>query len=177
MFTIINKLPGSLDEYDRENREEIVTLGYIKACQTHPDGTSMLLLEGICRLTVQEYFSDQPYPTLKVIPTPEPQNDPDILESLRLETLELLEKIQVKGGEISEEAIFHLRQVHTPQHFVDHAAVSYLKSTVETQSILKCSDPVQRYSKLLKHLNRSYQQIELIDAMIGPLIPSEIGRN
>ena len=149
----------------------------MKACQTYADGTSMVLLAGLCRLTVQEYLMDEPYLQLRVAPVEESASDPEMLESLRTETLRLLEQIHLQGGEISDETLYHLRQINKPQHFVDHAAASFLKSMTVTQTLLKCSDPVQRYSTLLTHLQRYYHRIELLNGIIGDMEPDDIMRN
>ncbi len=177
MFTIVNSTPDDLTSNPIAAFKETTTLGFVKACQTYADGTSMVMLEGICRLTVQQYLSDAPFLKLRVTPLNEASSDPVALETLRNKTLELLEKIHLQGGEISGEAIQHLRQINTPQHFVDHAAASFLKNMDATQTLLKCSDPIQRYSSLLTHLRSYYQRIELINSIVGNLNPDDIQLN
>lgn len=178
LFTVVNSLPDELPDADTTTAlKDTVTLGYVKACQTYSDGTSMVMLAGLCRLTVQEYLTDMPYLKLKVTPSIEPPTDPLMLESLREQTLRLLEKIHNFGGGVSDETLHHLRQINVPQHFVDHAAASFLTNTTTTQTLLKCTDPVQRYSTLLTHLHQSYERIELLDSIVGNMDPDDIQRN
>ena len=178
VFTVVSSFPDELSESGITSAiNETVTLGYVKACQTYSDGSSMVMLAGLCRLTVQEYLSDAPYLQLRVKPSIEPPTDPSMLEDLREQTLSLLEKIHDHGGEVSNETLHHLRQINVPQHFVDHAAASFLKNTTTTQTLLNCSDPVQRYSTLLTHLHRSYYKIELLNSIVGDIDPDDIQRN
>lgn len=177
MFTIIHSIPDEAALHTEHPFNECVTLGCVKACQTYSDGTSMVLLEGICRLTVQQCLTDGPYLQLEVAPIIENNADPAALESLRNQTLQLLEKIHHVGGEISDEAMEHLRNINQPHHFVDHAAASFFKSTTATQQLLKLSDPLTRYSTLLQHLKQYYQRFEWIDSIIRDIPPEDIGRN
>ncbi len=177
MFTIIHAIPDEAALHTELPFNECVTLGCVKACQTYSDGTSMVLLEGICRLTVQQCLTDGPYLQLEVAPVIENTADPAALESLRIQTLQLLEKIHHVGGEISDEAMEHLRNINQPHHFVDHAAASFFKSTSATQQLLKLSDPLTRYSTLLQHLKQYYQRFEWIDSIIRDIPPEDIGRN
>ena len=58
LFTVVNAIPEEFCPTGEATLNETVTLGYMKACQTYADGTSMVLLAGLCRLTVQEYLMD-----------------------------------------------------------------------------------------------------------------------
>lgn len=177
MFTVIHSVPDEAALETNLPLNECVTLGCVKACQTYSDGTSMVLLEGICRLSVERFLTQEPYLQLEVIPVSETASDPATLESLRSQTLLLLEKIHRVGGEISDEAIEHLRGINQPHHFVDHAAASFFKSASATQQLLKHSNPLTRYSTLLHHLRQYYQRIEWIDSIIKDIPPEDIGRN
>ncbi|MCG8527488.1 MAG: LON peptidase substrate-binding domain-containing protein [Opitutales bacterium] len=177
MFTIVSPANERSSDPLLAQTPEIVTVGFVKACQTYEDGTSTVLLEGIVRARVEEYVRHFPYPVLRVTSLEDYPHDGDKLFSLKSKTLQLIESIHHQGGEVSEDLIHHLKQIDLPEHFVDHATASCVQNSAEKMRILKCTNPVQRYESLLHRLQTELYHIKLLNEIKGDLSVDQIRNN
>ena len=49
-----------------EPPHRIATVGIIRACQENDNGTSNLLLQGLCRVEITEIIQDEPYRKIRI---------------------------------------------------------------------------------------------------------------
>jgi len=174
MLTILTRPDlGQVEHTD----PEIVTLGYLKACQTYPDGTSMVLLEGISRAQVDGLVREDPYPIIAVTPIEEAPSDALELQKLRQQTLDMIETIHQSGGNISESLLEQLKEVEPPQHFVDHVTAACLQNPTDKRRILQSNNPVIRYEWLILQLQKELAYLNLLNQIKGDLTPDQIRKN
>jgi Lon protease-like protein len=174
-FTVIPNLPDQGSPYEPAH-EETITVGCLRACQTHRDGSSTVLLEGICRAVVADYLTENPYPILKINPCRD-HADPTHLSKLRNQALSLLEEIHRNSDLISTEMLNHLKKIGQPQLFLDHVAASIIENQMEKQLILKCNDPVKQYANLMDRLRINLDRIQLLNQVLGNFDQDAIERN
>src|SRR5206468_5304721 len=58
------KLVGLENQFEPPHR--IASVGIVRACQENSDGTSNLLLQGVCRVEFLEILSDEPYRRVRI---------------------------------------------------------------------------------------------------------------
>jgi Lon protease-like protein len=174
MFTVIQKLPSS----DSSNPPEITaTLGCLKACQTHADGTSTVLLEGVCRVRIVDYLEGQPYPVLKIAKESQNQADAAKLTMLRAQTISLLEEINGCSTIIDDNLLEHFKEINPPQLFVDHVTASIIENSALKHRILNCPDPYERFASLIRRLQHRLYQIQVLREVLGNPPKESIERN
>lgn len=78
--------PGAVDP-----PHKIATVGIIRACQKAENDTSNLLLQGICRVEIQDIVRERPYRLINIKPlTSVAGGNPAQLELMRVEVMRLL---------------------------------------------------------------------------------------
>lgn len=165
MFTILNMDPDLTIPTIR-NLQECATLGCVKASQTYENGSSLVLLEGICRVEIVDFINDTVYPQVRIRSMDDEFPDPlqfKQLNQLKDETLQLLETINDHRGKCSEDIMVYLREIKLPQVFVDHVTVSFIKNDFDKMKILQTRDPLKRYSTLLNLLHKDLRKLELVN--------------
>src|SRR4051812_15639555 len=69
---------------DREPSHRIASVGIVRACQKNDNGTSNLLLQGLCRVEIAAIVADEPYRRIRVRAlASQPGATPDENETLR----------------------------------------------------------------------------------------------
>jgi len=58
------KTGGDQEQFERSHR--VASVGIVRACQENSDGTSNLLLQGLCRVEFTEIVSNEPYRRVSV---------------------------------------------------------------------------------------------------------------
>ncbi len=51
---------------DAEPPHRVACIGLIRACQKNADGTSSLLLQGLCRVLIESIVGDEPYRRIRI---------------------------------------------------------------------------------------------------------------
>jgi Lon protease-like protein len=176
-FTILGAFPVQSDVVLRSGDNTAATLGFVRAAQTYEDGSSTILLEGLCRIGVEENIYDRVFPRVRIKTTEAPCEDPERLCRLRQQTLRLLERLCAEGKQISPDLMTHLRAITTPQAFVDHATASLVENADQKLKILQCADPEERYGCLMTRLKRELARIRLLNHIVGVQCCGDVSRN
>ena len=82
--------PGQIDPPHR-----VATLGIVRACQKTDNGTSNLLLQGLCRIEIAGIITEEPYRRIRVRALTS-----DYLDITDPEALRLLLLLQERGAEV-----------------------------------------------------------------------------
>jgi len=152
IFGIVAPLASSHGGNEWNTLAPVATAGFIKACQTHPDGTSNLILEGIARMAVHGWTNDT-YPILEVSPlrtTPIAR-----APGMRLcgHVLRLIRAIHPKGDNPEIDSIIqHIEAIEEPEAFADTAAFLFAGKNDVKQAILESQDVRQRFQILISDL-------------------------
>ncbi len=156
----------------------IASLGIVRACQRNDDGTSNLLLQGLCRVAIVEILSNAPYRRIKIQAlASEPGGTAQENEGLRREVARLLTvKSRLTKGEAQEMMKF-LKTVHDPEAFIDIAAFSLCESGTLKQKLLETLDVHDRLRLFGVQLRTDIGQLKLQRKVQGTLPDDQISSN
>lgn len=153
MFCVGHARPGIDVEQAIDPVFPITTMGMVRACVTHPDGTSHLMLSGVERVEIIGWEQISPFRVAKVIPRPCLVTDRDTAVSAALDLVDLSTRLCGKGQPISEQLRSHLHCVKDPCMIADVVAQSFVSDPTERQSLLEMDDVVDRLGTLVDHLS------------------------
>ena len=161
-----------------EPPHRIATVGIVRACQENSDGTSNLLLQGLCRVEFLEILKNEPYRRVKVrlLPSSAPVS-PNDHAVLRRELARLLRLKQKLGAPVPSEITEFLAKVRDPETFVDLAAFSLCDNQSMKQKLLETLDISARFNLFNRQLRMEIDQIKLQRKLQGGLPDSRIAEN
>lgn len=161
-----------------EPPHRVATVGIIRACQKNDDGTSNLLLQGLCRVEIVSILCDEPYRRIRIKAlTSEAGASPDDNQSLRRELSRLL-KLKAKLARTSSgEMTAFLKTVDDPEAFVDIAAFSLCDDAAFKQKLLETLDVHHRLELFGAKLRAEIEQLKLRRALQGRLPDDRISDN
>lgn len=164
------------DQFEPSHR--VASVGIIRACQENTDGTSNLLLQGLCRVEFLKIVSDEPYRRVTVrLLTSQPPALSNENDQLRLELARLLRLKQKLGAEVPAEITDFLGKVGDPETFLDLAAFSLCDSHVVKQKLLETLDIGARFNLFNRQLRSEISVIKLQRKLQGGLPDSRIAEN
>lgn len=156
----------------------VATLGIVRACQKNENGTSNLLLQGVCRVEITKILRDEPYRRIQIHAlASEPGASAQENEGLRKEVARLLSvKCRLSPGSASEMTSF-LKTVHDPEAFVDIAAFSLCESNTLKQKLLETLDVHHRLELFGGQLRTEIEGLKLRRKLQGKLSDDRISEN
>src|SRR5882672_5413218 len=141
LFAVAGLDPRRFDEPGLfEPPHRIASVGIVRACQENENGTSNLLLQGICRVEITHIVTDEPYRRIRVRAlASQPGASAHDNEILRTELSRLL-ALKVRLAEGASDLSAFLKTVDDPEAFVDIAAFSLCESAKLKQKLLETLD-------------------------------------
>ncbi|MBN2058061.1 MAG: endopeptidase La [Candidatus Saganbacteria bacterium] len=146
----------------REEEEEptpkdisrIGTLAEIVQMLALPDGTTKILVEGICRVRIEDYVKEEPYFRVEISRIPEPEDISVEAEALVRNIIRQFEEYVKLNRRIPPETLMSIINVDNPGRLADLVA-SYLSLKVEEkQDILEAVKVEKRLEKLSNILEK-----------------------
>lgn len=169
-------LVGDANHFEPFHR--VASVGIIRACQENGDGTSNLLLQGLCRVEFLRVISDEPYRRAQVrLLASEPTSTPANVEDLRRELGRLIRLKHKLGAPVSAEIMDFLVQVQDPETFVDLAAFSLCENQILKQKLLETLNISSRFSLFSRQLKREIEAIKLQRKLQSGLPDNRITEN
>lgn len=167
-----------VDPLQFEPPHRIGTVGIIRACQKSDDGTSNLLLQGLCRIEILSILRDEPYRLIRArVLSSQPGAADDANQVLRRELSRLL-KVKARLGETSgSELTEFLKSVEDPEAFVDIAAFSLCEDVGFKQRLLETLDVHARLRLLGERLKLDIEKLKLRRKLQGQLPDERIAEN
>jgi Lon protease-like protein len=137
-----------------EPPHRVACIGLVRACQKNDNGTSNLLLQGLCRVAIEEIVGDEPYRRIRIRAlTSLPGAAPAENAKLRKELSRLIKlKLRLAPGG-AEGMTDLLKTVEDPEIFADIAAFNLCDNATLKQKLLETLD-VNRRLLLLLHAVR-----------------------
>ena len=133
-----------------ETDKPVVGLGLIKSSQEQPDGTSLLLLEGIGRIRLLEEIEAGSYPHYAIEPV---HTIFDLLETDEI-TRELLLNLCIPYTPEEKTPILEfLREIETLDMLADQISAFYVESGEERINLLQCASLQERVDRLIRLLS------------------------
>ncbi len=167
---------GSHQRFEPPHR--VACIGLVRACQENGNGTSNLLLQGLCRVAIESIVGDEPYRRVRIRPlASEPGAAP--VENARLR-LELAGLIQLKHKLLPGDAdgmTDLLRTIEDPEVFADIAAFNLCDDVPVKQRLLETLDVNRRLVLLQQILRTEIEAIVLHSRLQGGMSDEQIPRN
>lgn len=161
---------------NRETAERVAGLGLVRACVTHDDGTSHLVLQGLRRVCITGTRRYRPYRVCDVSPLPQEAGSELAVTALSARLIELVRQrlaalpesafVEFGGAEdvaketrsLAVEAfqklIDHLHSVSDPEQVADLISATLLPDPADRQLILQTPDIEGRLRHLVRILGR-----------------------
>ena len=169
---------GAVSEERFEPPHRVACIGLVRACQKNDNGTSNLLLQGLCRVAIEAIVGDEPYRRIRIRAlASRPGAAPVENAKLRTELAGLI-KLKLKlspGG--SDGMTDLLKSVEDPEIFADIAAFNLCDNLPVKQRLLETLDVNRRLVLLLRVLRSEIDAIVLHSRLQGGLPNDEITRN
>jgi Lon protease-like protein len=165
--------PGSFEPSYR-----IASVGIIRACQKNDNGTSNLLLQGLCRVEIVNVVGDEPYRRIRVRALSSQEGAPaEENIALRREVSRLLNIKQKLAAAGSNEMTSFLKTVEDPEAFVDIAAFSLCEDGSLKQKLLETLNVHRRLELFGAQLRTEIEALKLRRKLQGRLPDERISEN
>jgi Lon protease-like protein len=161
-----------------EPPHRVACIGLVRACQKNENGTSNLLLQGLCRVSIEAIIGDEPYRRIRIRAlTSEPGAAPGENAKLRMELSRLIKlKLRLTPGG-AEGMTDLLKTVEDPEIFADIAAFNLCENTPLKQKLLETLDVNRRLILLLQVLRSEIDAAVLHLRLQGGLPDDQISLN
>ena len=154
MFCIGHALPGIDSETHPDPVHRVTTVGLIRACVTHDDGTSHLMLSGLQRVEILGWEQEAPFRIATIVPQPSRVDDLGDVAQLALEVVDLCGRLCGDGKPMTIQLREHLKGIHDPSAIADVVAQSFLSDPGERQRLLELFSVEDRLRFLSSHLSQ-----------------------
>ena len=161
-----------------EPPHRVACIGLVRACQASGNGTSNLLLQGLCRVAIEAIVGDEPYRRIRIRAlASEPGADPGENARLRAELSRLIRlKLKLSPGG-SEGMTDLLKSVEDPEIFADIAAFNLCDDAPVKQKLLETLDVNRRLLLLLRVVRSEIDSAILRMNLQGGLSDADIPLN
>jgi Lon protease-like protein len=161
-----------------EPAHAIATVGIVRACQKSDNDTSNLLLQGVCRIEIQNIVRENPYRLIHVKPlaTVSGGNQPE-LEIERLEVMRLLNLRRRLGSPVPKGMTQFLESIEDVDTFADIAAFNLCEDGEFKQTLLEELDTRRRLQLFAARLKADIEDQKLRRKLQGHLPDDHIADN
>jgi ATP-dependent Lon protease len=179
LFAVVGLNPEHLyDPGKFEPPHRVATVGIIRACQKNDDGTSHLLLQGICRVEILSILGDDPYRRIKIRAlSSQPGATDDENQSLKRELTRLINLKRKLAATGTSEITAFLKTVDDPEAFVDIAAFSLCDDAVLKQRLLETLNVHRRLELFGLRLKAEIEALKRTRLLQGDLPNDQIALN
>jgi Lon protease-like protein len=130
----------------------ISTAGLVRACVTHENGTSHLLLLGLRRVRLVDWAQEEPFRIARVEPIDCEMEETEHALRVAGELIEMTLNLSGPGQLISQQIHENLSQKATPSAAADILAHHFVRDPRERQRLLETLDVVERMHCLRQSL-------------------------
>lgn len=140
-----------------------------------PDGSVRVLVQGLSRIRVKSFLETEPYAVARIeVIEEKPQRNVEV-EALSRNVLDLLKKVVDLAPYLSEELQVTAMNTEDPSRLADLIASSLNIKVPQKQELLETFDAKERLRKVLSHINREVEVLEL-SQRIQSQTASELGK-
>jgi ATP-dependent Lon protease len=161
-----------------EPPHRVASLGLVRACQEGEDGTSNLLLQGVCRVEVTEIVRELPFRRIRIRPlATAAEESAAALELLRLEVMRLLALRRRLGTTAPKGLAQFLQTIEDVDTFADIAVFNLCEDGDLKQALLEELDPGRRLRRFAARLRQDIARHRLRRKLQGPLGDDDVANN
>jgi Lon protease-like protein len=163
---------------DFEPPYRVAGVGIVRACQGNPDGTSNLLVQGICRAEILEIVAEEPYRRIRIRPLSSEAGASSEENGRLRDRLARLLKLKLKLAAASgNDMTSFLRTIDDPETFIDIAAFSLCESPALKQKLLETLDVHRRLELFAANLRKDIAALRLRHKLQGGTPDDRIEHN
>ena len=163
LVAAVAQLDAEIDDPQIRDLNVVGTLGQIVKLLEMPDGTTTAIIQGRRRISVLNIVQTEPYLTAQVKAIPEKKGGEDekdfevIIGSLK----DLSMKIVKLNPNINPEASFAVKNIENSTYLINYICANTEINVNDKQKLLEASTLRERGLRLLEHLVREIQLLEL----------------
>ncbi len=147
--------PGPDDVY------QVGTAALVHRLRKSPEGTLVLLVQGLERIKIREFTQSEPYLKTRVEVAPDFVEDTVEVEALMRNIVELFRRLVALVPHIPDELIMLALSVDDPRQLA-YAIATYMRMDLDdAQGILETDEVTEKLRKLTVTLNRELEVLEL----------------
>jgi ATP-dependent Lon protease len=147
--------PGPDDVY------RVGTAAVVHRLRKAPEGTVILLVQGLERIKIREFTQSEPYLTARVEVAPDSVEETVEVEALMRNIVELFRRLVALVPHIPDELIMLALSVDDPRQLA-YAIATYMRMDLDdAQDILEIDEVTEKLRKLTTTLNRELEVLEL----------------
>ncbi|MGB7061624.1 MAG: endopeptidase La [Candidatus Zixiibacteriota bacterium] len=141
-----------------------------------PDGSVRVLVQGLSRIRVKSFLETEPHAVARIEVIDEKVEKNVEVEALCRNVLDLLKKVVDLAPYLSEELQITAINTEDPSRLADLIASSLNIKVPQKQELLETFDAKERLRKVLSHINREVEVLEL-SQRIQSQTASELGKS
>ena len=126
-----------------------------------PDGTLRVLVQGLERITIAEFVQSEPYIKARVKAAPDISEKTVTLEALMRGLAELFQKLVSLTPNMPEELSTAALNIEDPRQLAYLIGTNIRLDLTQRQEILEIDPVPEKMNKLIQHLNREVEVLEL----------------
>ncbi len=166
---------SAVEHPSTEDIYKVGTAASILKMLRFPDGSVRFLVQGLSRVRIKDFVQTDPYPVAKIEVIEEKVERNVELEALIRNVLDLLKKVVDLAPYLSEELQVSAINTDDPSRLADLIASSLNIKLAQKQQLLETFDTNERLRKVLSHINREVEVLEL-SRRIQSQAASELGK-
>jgi len=158
---VVSKKKDLKGAHEPEDLYTVGTAGLILKMAKADEGGSQLLVQGVGRFQIKEYFSDKPYAYARVEPISEQTVKSIEVDAMIHNLVGLFQKVVQLSPYLPKELAALAKSLDDGGMLADLVASSLNISTDEKQTILEIQDIHERLREVSRLINREIQVLEL----------------
>ena len=158
---LVTQKQASIEDPKANDIYTIGTLGNILQMLKLPDGTVKVLIEGIDRIKVKQFYDDGNFISASIEELPEVQMDEREIEVLSRSVISMFEEYVKVSRKLSPDVLVAVRQIEDYAKLSDTIASHITLKTEEKQQLLEAENLSSRLEKLLEFMNAELAMIEV----------------
>ena len=152
---------ASTEQAKAEDIYQIGTAASILKMLRFPDGSVRFLVQGLSRVRIKEFKHTEPHLVAQIEMMEETTEKSVEIEALIRNILDLLKKVVELAPYLSEELQITAINTEDPNRLADLIASNLNISVAQKQELLETFDTKERLRKVLSHINREVEVLEL----------------
>lgn len=160
---VLSQKSAEIEDPSADDLTNTGTIAQIIKMLKMPDGNMTVIIQGKRRFALDKITAENPYFKAAVTPIPEPDFDKNNEQTdLIFRTLKDLSKQIINASpNIPSEAIIAIKNINSPRFLLNFISSNLNVSLEEKQHILEIIDIEDRAKKVLEHLTKELQMLEI----------------
>lgn len=159
---VVSQKNDSVEDPRESDLNKIGTVALILKMLRMPDGNTTVIIQGKKRFKIKEVTQTEPYLRATIeaynqVEKPSGKNFNALVSSIK----DLASQIIEQSPNIPTEATFAIKNIESPTFLINFIASNMKGSVAEKQQLLEIPELNERANKLLEHLSKELQLLEL----------------